>query len=137
MKRLKENLCDLGLSINFRDTTGGTSLVIQWLRICLPTQAGNLGSNPGQATKLKSHNQRVPCAVITEPMRSRACVLQQEKHLATREAPALQRRVSAKKKKKDWHFPGSPVVKTQVQSLVRELRFHMPHSTAPRFLKQK
>ena len=36
-----------------------------------------------------------------------------------------------------WDFPGSPVVKTTVPlqgerigSLVRELTFHMPHSTA-------
>ena len=36
-----------------------------------------------------------------------------------------------------WDFPGSPVVKTtvplqgeRVGSLVRELTFHMPHSTA-------
>ena len=43
-----------------------------------------------------------------------------------------------------WDLPGGPGVKTfalpmqgpLVQSLVRELRFHMPHSTAERLLKQ-
>ena len=48
-----------------------------------------------------------------------------------------------------WDFPGSPVVKTppsnavragrvvRVQSLVKELRVHMPHGVAKRLDKKK
>ena len=52
--------------------------MVQWLRI-LPTSAGDTGSIPGWGTKIPhATGQLSPCATITEPMHSGACVLQLE-----------------------------------------------------------
>ena len=52
--------------------------MVQWLRI-LPTSTGDTGSIPGWGTKIPhATGQLSPCATITEPMQSGACVLQLE-----------------------------------------------------------
>ena len=44
----------------------GTSLVVQWLRICLPMQIG-IGSIPGHETKIpRAAKQLSPCTTSTE-----------------------------------------------------------------------
>ena len=42
-------MCDYGTVIPIKKKTG-TSLVVQWLRLCAPN-AGGLGSIPGQGTR--------------------------------------------------------------------------------------
>ena len=37
----------------------GTSLVVQWLRLCAPN-AGGLGSNPGQGTRSHMSQLKIP-----------------------------------------------------------------------------
>ena len=49
-----------------------TSLVIQWLRICLPVQR-NSGSIPGQGTRIPHAIEQLSLGVMTtEPQHSRA-----------------------------------------------------------------
>ena len=40
--------------VSFRKTTPGTSLVVQWLRLCTPHARGP-GLIPGQGTIIRSH----------------------------------------------------------------------------------
>ena len=64
----------------------GTSLVVQWLRICLSVQ-GDMGSIPGRETKIQhAAAQLSPRAATTEPACSRACAPQLERspHAATK-----------------------------------------------------
>ena len=50
----------------FKSQGAGTSLVVQWQRICL-SMRGNAGSIPGQGTKIPhTAGQLSPCATTTE-----------------------------------------------------------------------
>ena len=42
---------------NFKNKTAGTSLVVQWLRLCAP-KAGGTGSIPGRGTNIPHDMQR-------------------------------------------------------------------------------
>ena len=45
----------------------GTSLVVQWLRLCAPN-AGGPGANTGQGTRsyLPQQGLKIPCATVTK-----------------------------------------------------------------------
>ena len=81
----------------------GTSLAVQWLRFCTPN-AGGLGSIPGQGTGFHIPQLKIP-SVSTKTQHRQINHLKKEKRICL----AVQGM---------W-----------VQSLVRELRSHMPHGT--------
>ena len=62
----------------------GTSLVVQWLRVCFPMQGMQVRFLVGE---LRSHMQLSLGAATTDPVRSRARAWQLEK-LTSREKPA-------------------------------------------------
>ena len=51
-----------------------TSLIVQWLRICLPTLGR--GFNPLSGKIPRAAGQLSPCAAATEPVSSGACATQ-------------------------------------------------------------
>ena len=56
----------------------GTSLVFQWLRICLPMQMGTWGFDPWSRKIPDAVGQLNPCITTAEACAPRACALQQE-----------------------------------------------------------
>ena len=66
---LEQHICELeeavALILRTAKRWPGTSLVVQWLRLC-PPNAGGLGSIPGQGTRCHMPKQRskIPCVTI-------------------------------------------------------------------------
>ena len=58
----------------------GTSLVIQWLRVCLPCQHRGHGFSPWLERIPHAMEQRSLCATSAESQAPRARALQQEKY---------------------------------------------------------
>ena len=49
-------ICDLLCKLSLKELENGTSLVVQWLRLCVPS-AGNPGWMPGQG--IRSHKPQL------------------------------------------------------------------------------
>ena len=53
--------------VSFRKTTPGTSLVVQWLRLCTPHARGP-GLIPGQGTIIRSHMLQLSSHATTKDL---------------------------------------------------------------------
>ena len=58
------------LKVKIKKKTGGTSLVVQWLRLCAPN-AGGLGSIPGQGTRSHMQSSHVAMKILCVATKTR------------------------------------------------------------------
>ena len=86
----------------FKNEVNRASLVVQWIRLRLPLQTGDMGSIPDPGRSHMSWSSGAHCYKAQEPQREALSI--RSPHSATGEEPAQQQRPSAAKNKINSRF---------------------------------